>query len=377
MAPFFARHGAGEILARYSFIEPLLAGRRVLELGAAAVTAGASALLLAERGAAAVLSLVERGPDMEAARAAGHHPFVRFDDAPLESLPEGAFDLILLADGGPLADDPSRITALRRLLAEKGHLVTAIPAAGGRSLAELAGDDRPVQSPAYESFIGALTEHFPWVEVATQSASVGYIIAVPPPEGEEPDVSIDGSQAGDADAAAYVALCGEGPTGLAGITVVALPARQLLDAAAASRQAAVAGAAQAGGALETLEAKVAVLTAASEAAAAELSRSGQERAALAAERDTLLAVRQIAAEEREALLQDREAAMAGEAEARAALERLQHGGRDSEQTLEKLRSAVRRLGSSASGAPSASRIRSKAPSGSDSSGASSKRTNGW
>jgi chromosome segregation ATPase len=338
MAPFFARHGAGEILARYSFIEPLLSGRRVLELGAAEVTVGASALLLAERGAAAVLSLVERGPAMEAARAAGHHPFVRFDDATLESLPEGAFDLILLADGASLADDPGRIVSLRRLLAEKGHLVTAIPAAGGRSLAELAGDATPVQSPAYETFIGALTEHFPWVEVATQSASVGYIIAVPPPEGEEAEVSIDGSQAGDADAAAYVALCGEEPTGLAGITMVALPARLLLDAAAVAREAAVADAAQAGGATATLEARVAELTAASEAAAVELARLKQERAALAAERDTLMAVRQLAAEEREALLQDREAAMAGEAEARAAMESLLRGGQESEQALEKLRS---------------------------------------
>jgi len=330
MASFFARHGAGEILARYSFIEPLLPGRRVLELGAAAVTGGASALLLAERGAAAVLSLVESGPSLQAARAAGHHPFVRFDDAPLESLPEGAFDLILLADGAPLADDAARITRLRRLLAEKGHLITAIPAAGGRSLAELAGDPTPVQRPSYEAFMGALTEHFPWVEVATQSASVGYIIAVPPPDGEEAEVSIDGSQAGEADAAAYLALCGEGPTGLTGITMVALPSRQLLDASAASRQAAVADAANAGGAVATLQAKLAELTAAQAAAEAELSRLSQEKAALAAQREALLAGQRLAEEQREGLLQDRESAVAGEAEARAALERLERGSRDGE-----------------------------------------------
>ena len=336
MVPYFARHGAGEILARYSFIEPMLDGRRVLELGAAVATGGASALLLAERGAAAVLSLVERGASLEEVRGAGHHPFVRFDDAPLESLPEGAFDLILLADGAPLADDPALVTSLRRLLAEGGHLITAIPAAGGRSLAELAGDATPVQSPGYEGFIAALTEHFPWVEVATQSASVGYVIAVPPPEGEEAEVSIDGSLAGDADAAAYVALCGEGPTGLSGITMVALPSRQLLDASAASRQDAVSAAAQSGGAVAALEARVAELAAAGEAAGAELARLKQERAALAAERDTLRAVERQAAEEREALLQDRATAMAGEAEARAALERAGQGGAERDQVLERL-----------------------------------------
>ena len=338
MASFFARQGAGELLARYSFIEPLLAGRRVLELGAAAATGGASALLLAERGAAAVLSLVEGAEALAQARSAGHHPFVRFDDASLGSLPSGAFDLILLADGAPLADDPARLTALRRLLAEQGHLITAIPAAGGRSLAELAGDTTPVQSPSYESFMAALTEHFPWVEVATQSASVGYVIAVPPPEGEEAEVAIDGSQAGDADAAAYVALCGEGPTGLTGITMVALPSRRLFEAAAASREAGLASAAQSGGAVERLEARLAELSGQQEAATAEVARLLQERSSLAAERDTLRTERQLAAEEREGLLQDWAAAMAGEAEARAALERSGPAGRADEQALEKLRS---------------------------------------
>jgi chromosome segregation ATPase len=343
MASFFARHGAGEILARYSFIEPLLTGRRVLELGAAAATAGASALLLAERGAAAVLSLAE-GEALQTARAAGHHPFVRFDDISIESLPAGAFDLVLLADGAALADDPARLTGLRRLLAAGGHLVTAIPAGGGRSLAELAGDTTPVQAPGYEGFIAALTEHFPWVEVATQSASVGYIIAVPPPEGTEPEVSIDGSQAGDADAAAYVVLCGEGPTGLSGITMVALPSRQLLDAAVSAREAAAAGAVQAGGAVAALEARVVALTAAGEAATGELVRLAQERGAVTAERDTLMLQRQLASEEREALLQDREVAMTGLAEARAELGRLEQlreervgGRRELEQSLERLR----------------------------------------
>ena len=40
MASFYARNGAGELLARYSFIEPLLEGRRVLEIGAARASAG-------------------------------------------------------------------------------------------------------------------------------------------------------------------------------------------------------------------------------------------------------------------------------------------------------------------------------------------------
>src|SRR6266545_3149568 len=110
MASFHARNGAGELLARYSFVEPLLSGRRVLEVGGAAATEGASALFLAERGAAAVLSIE---PD-----------------------------------------------------------VTAV-LAGGPGLADLAGEPPAAEPPPYEAFVNALADHFPLVEVAAQSATVG------------------------------------------------------------------------------------------------------------------------------------------------------------------------------------------------------------
>src|SRR5512138_1066845 len=103
MPSFHARHGAGDLLARYSFIEPLLEGKRVLEVGAARATDGATALFLAERGAAAVLSIEEAEADLAAARDAGHHPFVQFRAGPPEDLRAGTFDLVLVADGAPLA----------------------------------------------------------------------------------------------------------------------------------------------------------------------------------------------------------------------------------------------------------------------------------
>src|SRR5215212_529234 len=98
MASFYARNGAGDLLARYSFLEPLLAGKRVLELGGARATDGGSALFLAERGAAAVLSLEAAAEDVAVAREAGHHPFVQFRAGEERDLPAGAFDLVLVAD---------------------------------------------------------------------------------------------------------------------------------------------------------------------------------------------------------------------------------------------------------------------------------------
>src|SRR5512138_513683 len=114
MSSFYARDGAGDLLARYSFIEPLLEGRRVLEIGAARATEGASALFLAERGAAAVLSVEAEEADLEAARRSGRHPFVQFMATPLSELRAGTFDLVLLADGSALGPTPDQVAELRR-----------------------------------------------------------------------------------------------------------------------------------------------------------------------------------------------------------------------------------------------------------------------
>ncbi|WP_242347097.1 methyltransferase domain-containing protein, partial [Anaeromyxobacter terrae] len=230
MAPFHARNGAGDLLARYSFIEPLLAGRRVLEIGAAAATDGATALFLAERGAAAVLSIASSEPELAAAREAGHHPFVQFRAAEPEALRAGTFDLVLVAEGDALARDPARVAALRRLLVPGGRLVTAL-AAGGPALADLGGEPAAPEPPPYEAFVAALADEFALVEVATQSATVGYVLALASEGDDEPDVAMDGTLAGTPETAAYVAICGDEPCGLGGLSVVALPVRPLADGA--------------------------------------------------------------------------------------------------------------------------------------------------
>ncbi|WP_242395567.1 class I SAM-dependent methyltransferase, partial [Anaeromyxobacter oryzisoli] len=226
MASFHARNGAGELLARYSFVEPLLAGKRVLELGAARATAGASGLLLAERGAAAVLSLEPEEADLDEARAAGHHPFVQYRAGDPAALRPGTFDLVLVADGAELAREPDRVARLRRLLAPGGRLVTAV-AAGGAGLADLAGEPPAAALPAYEAFVNALSDQFPLVEVAAASATVGWIFGIG--AAEDPDIAMDGTLAGTPETAAYVAICGDEPSGLEGFTVVALPVHPLVE----------------------------------------------------------------------------------------------------------------------------------------------------
>src|SRR5512138_2699092 len=230
MASFYARNGAGELLARYSFIEPLLEGKRVLEVDGALATGGGGALFLAERGAAAVLSIEPTEDRLEGARDAGHHPFVQYRAADPRELRAGAFDIVLVADGATLVRDPGRLAATRRLLAPGGRLATAL-SAGGAGLAELAAEAAGEEPPPYEAFVGALADHFPLVEVATQSATVGWVLALSADGEEEPDVAMDGTLAGTPETAAWVAICGEEPCGLAGLSVVALPVQPLLDAA--------------------------------------------------------------------------------------------------------------------------------------------------
>src|SRR5512143_2685267 len=125
MTTFYAPNGAGDLLSRYCFLEPLVSGRRVLEIGAARATGGFSAIGLAERGASAVLSIEDDG------RGLGVLPRdvpkqVQFRTVAIEDLPERSFDLVVVADGAQLATHPERLAAIAALLSPRGFLTTAL-----------------------------------------------------------------------------------------------------------------------------------------------------------------------------------------------------------------------------------------------------------
>ncbi len=195
MPSFHARSGAGELLARYSFIEPLLQGRRVLELGAAGVTGGASALFLVERGAAQVLSVEADEASLAAAMAAGQQPAPR--------VPGGR---ARVAARGRLRPGAAGRRRVHRRRAGAGGGAAAAPRAGRaarhRRRRRRGGAGRPGGRTArggaagYEAFVGALAAEFPQVEVATQSATVGWVFGIQ--ADGEPDVALDGSLRGDA-----------------------------------------------------------------------------------------------------------------------------------------------------------------------------------
>ncbi|MBI5070073.1 MAG: methyltransferase type 11, partial [Deltaproteobacteria bacterium] len=273
---FHATHGTGELLARYSFVEPLLAGRRVLELGGAARSGGETALSIAERGAAAVLSIDDDPAVVDAARRDHAHPFVEFRAARVQDLPRRSFDVVLLADGAPLATDPELVAALSDLLSPRGYLVAALAVPGATGLATLAGDPGPGPQPGYEAFVGALSARFPSVEVATQAAAVGWVLAMS--GAEDPDLAIDGAAAGVPEAAAYLAVCGPAPSRLDGMVLVTLPHRTLADRARAAQEAARAHAGCA-----AREAELRATAGRTEELARALARAEEEVARLAAD----------------------------------------------------------------------------------------------
>jgi len=168
----------GEVLARLSHLEPILAGRRVLVLGDAAA-AGASAAFLSGRGPAVIRT----------ASAA-------------EGEPAGAFDCVIVHPdaGNPLT--AGRVAALRALLAGGGILAVAV---------------LPAEAPA----AALLRAAFPAVEAVALFPIAAWAAA--PARARPGEVTWDGSRLASARPASLLFLCGDRRPALRGATVLALP----------------------------------------------------------------------------------------------------------------------------------------------------------
>src|SRR4029077_18202317 len=123
-------------LPLYAYLEPLLLGRRVLEVG---FGDGAGADYLASRGASLVVA-VDLDPSLvERARARYRRPNLELRSLPslvdLEALGE-RFDVVVVTEGEGLVRRSGSVLAWRRALAdaEHGHLVVAV-ASADRALA--------------------------------------------------------------------------------------------------------------------------------------------------------------------------------------------------------------------------------------------------
>jgi len=206
------RTRADEILARHRFLDPLLPGARVLELGAVLATGAESARALQDRGAASVVS-VDRDPEaLRRAAQEGGGPGLHFREAAGEGQADAAFDLVLVHDPSWLFDEPG-LFALQRLLAPGGHLFLAL-AGGGPELGQLLGDEEalPEDPPSYERVSGLLAAAFASVEVAVQRAIVGY--ALSPVDQAAATLSVEELSTESETPGQILFLCGASASGL-------------------------------------------------------------------------------------------------------------------------------------------------------------------
>src|SRR4051812_10814914 len=108
-------------LPLYTYLEPLLAGRRVLELGTGT---GAGAAHLATHGAVAVVSVDTDEAAIERARArhGALNLTYRLASNLLDVVPGAPFDVVIAPDAEALLRRPEAIPSLARLLVPGGRL---------------------------------------------------------------------------------------------------------------------------------------------------------------------------------------------------------------------------------------------------------------
>ncbi|MFZ5468167.1 MAG: hypothetical protein ACOZIN_01915 [Myxococcota bacterium] len=210
------RPGQAELLPRYLLIAPLIAGKRVLEMGAVATTAGLTAHFLSLRGAKHVLAL---DPDSDAIFRASKtvgSPTVQFRVDNVSLVEPGTFDFALVADLTSL-DEPM-VLALRRALTKSGRLLGGIPHAKGIG--------RPLRAGAYPTrgrMATLFSPHFASVQVLKQRPVAGYQLSLD--DGSTP--TLDDSLAGTIEPAYFVLIAGPTPVQLAARTWVQLSSEVL------------------------------------------------------------------------------------------------------------------------------------------------------
>ncbi len=119
----FRRLGVSELLPRYIFAESLFIRRRVLEVGAVASTAGASAEFLLQRGARVVLACDDDLKAVADAQSRLGSANLRFRAAVFDDLPAGGFDLVLVADLAPWVRAPALLRELVAQVSPTGSLL--------------------------------------------------------------------------------------------------------------------------------------------------------------------------------------------------------------------------------------------------------------
>lgn len=235
----FRRLGPSELLPRYLFIQGLIAGGRVLELGAVSSTRGRSAHFLRDLGARSVVAWDADAAGVEQAKKAFEDPDLHFVACAFEELAGAKFDLVLVGDLADCVRRPRLISQLRGLLSVGGCLLGGVRNQGALSLSQLIEPDAKEGPTSLEHVLEVLRRHFSHVRVGTQTPLIGYQLAFE----DAGQLRVDSTLASAAaDPAYFIVLVADEPCPVFEPTWIQLPPEPLghVEAAREADQAALA-----------------------------------------------------------------------------------------------------------------------------------------
>ncbi len=198
--------------AIYSYLRPILMGRRVLEIGCGT---GESAAHLGRLGARSVVGADDSGTVAEARslQKQGGLSFLTLTAAALEQA--GPFDVVLVPEAADvlLGRAPVSLPGVLKLVAPGGRLVCVVPN----------GDRKEAGGLSYYDLIDRLTPHFPKVRMFGQTRFAAWGIAEFDEAAAELRVDSELTEAEGEEPSHYLALCGQDEPLSLGYALVQIP----------------------------------------------------------------------------------------------------------------------------------------------------------
>jgi len=168
-------------LAAYQYLEELIAGRRILEIGCG------DGLGLGRLVALGALEVVGLEGDIDLARATMGRDRdglrLRSWRPPRLPFAAGSFDLVLVSQARIAADHPTLLGEVVRVLAKDGRVVLRSPS----------GDHSQIDAGlCYGDLLDLVEPHFDLVRVVGQCPFVGYTLVELTEDEQDPEVQLDG-----------------------------------------------------------------------------------------------------------------------------------------------------------------------------------------